>query len=115
MKKLISILAACLIATASNAAIKRVTPNWSEAEKDQFRQMFIRHIPEYEIKNVDNLVRETNFIECMLNYYSSLYSFDKLKRWTQEGEVLTFDEQNELTFTYIECHYANSNENSKGA
>ena len=115
MKKLISILAACLIATASNAAIKRVTPNWSEADKTEFREMFIRHIPEYQIQNVDNLVRETNFIECLLNYYSGLYRFDKLDRWNQEGEVMTLEEQNELTFAYIECHYANSNENSKGA
>ena len=115
MKKLISILAACLIATASNAAIKRVTPNWSEAEKSQFRQMFIRHIPEYEIKNVDNLVRETNFIECLLNYYSGLYRFDKIDRWNQEGEVMTFDEEVELRFTYIECHLNHSDEASKGA
>ena len=115
MKKLISILAACLIATASNAAIKRVTPNWSEAEKNQFREMFARHTPKYEIKNVDNLVRETNFIECMLNYYSNLYSFDKFERWNNEGEWMTFDEQNELVFTYIECHHAHSDETSKGA
>jgi len=115
MKKLISILAACLIATASNAAIKRVIPNWSEAEKNQFRQMFIRHTPKYEIKNVDSLVRETNFIECLLNYYSSLYRFDKIDRWNQDGEVMTLEEQNELRFAYMECHHANSNETSKGA
>ena len=115
MKKLIGILAACLMATASNAAIKPVTEKWTEAEKDQFREMFVRQMQGYEIKNVDNLVRETNFIECMLNYYSSLYSFEKLDRWNQEGEVLTLEEQNELTFTYIECHYAHSNETSKGA
>ena len=115
MKKFLLALAGLVLVSTADAAIRRVTPNWSEAEKNQFRQMFIRHIPEYEIKNVDSLVRETNFIECMLNYYSGLYRFDKIDRWNQDGEVMTIEEQNELTFAYIECHHANSNETSKGA
>ena len=115
MKKFLLALAGLALVSTADAAIKRVTPNWSEAEKNQFRQMFIRHTPKYEIKNVDSLVRETNFIECLLNYYSSLYKFDKIDRWNQDGEVMTIEEQNELTFAYIECHHANSNETSKGA
>jgi len=115
MKKFLLALAGLALVSTADAAIKRVTPNWSEAEKNQFRQMFIRHTPKYEIKNVDSLVRETNFVECLLNYYSSLYRFNKIDRWNQEGEVMTIEEQNELTFAYIECHHANSNETSKGA
>ena len=115
MKKLISILAVCLTATASNAAIKRVVPNWSNEDKQEFRQMFYRFIPFYEVNSVNSAVRENNFIECMQDYYSNLYSFSKLSRWQDEDYLMTVDEQAELATVYFNCNSEHNDETSKGA
>ena len=115
MKKFLLALAGLVLVSTADAAIRRVTPNWSEADKAQFRNMFIRHIPEYEVNSVNSAVRENNFIECMQDYYSNLYSFSKLSRWQDEDYLMTVDEQAELATIYFRCNSEHNDETSKGA
>ena len=86
MKKLSAIFISLVIASSAFGGIKRVYPNWSDQDKIEFRQMFLRSAP----VSVEGMVRESNFIQCMEDYYSSLYSFKKLKRW--QGELMRSEE-----------------------